>query len=218
MLVASALYRFFHTGDEETFALRGVSLAINRGETVAVMGPSGSGKSTLLNCLSGIDEPDAGAVTIDGVRLTRRPEAERAALRARYFGILMQSGNLFQHLTVAGNLRFAMELAGKMDSTRISGVLEAVGLLHRAAAWPQNLSGGETARAGLAVVMATEAPLMLADEPTAEVDAATEERLLAAFDARRAAGLATLVSTHSEALARRADRMIRLKDGAISHA
>src|SRR3954454_3232605 len=104
-LEAHELYRFFHIGDDETAALRGVSLTLCDGEIVAIMGPSGSGKSTLLSCLTGLDEPDGGWVEATGVRLTRRPQAERSRLRAEKFGIMLQSGNLFGHLTVQQNIR-----------------------------------------------------------------------------------------------------------------
>src|SRR3979490_2394975 len=103
VLEAFDLYRFFHAGDEETLALRGVSIHVEAGEIVAVMGPSGSGKSTLLSCLVGLDEPDGGHVELMGKRLTRKPEAERAALRASEIGILLQSRNLFGHLSVIDN-------------------------------------------------------------------------------------------------------------------
>ncbi len=215
MLHAASLYRFFHTGDTETIALRGVSLDLLPGEIVAVMGPSGSGKSTLLNCLTGLDDPDAGMVTLGGTPLSRRPDAERAALRARSFGILLQSGNLMPHLSVAANIRLQLDLAGQPDSGQPGALLESLGIAHRAHASPAQLSGGELARAGLAVALACDPPILIADEPTAEVDAATEGRLLAQFDARRTAGKATLIATHSEALAHRADRILRLTDGAF---
>lgn len=217
LLRAEGLYRFFHVGAEETVALKGVSMSVASGEVVAVTGPSGSGKSTLLNCLAGLDEPDAGSVQVAGVRMTRRPEAERAALRARAFGILMQSGNLFQHLTVAENLALQLRLAGVADHSRAKRLIEEVDLAHRADALPVQLSGGETARAGLAVALVADPFVLIADEPTAEVDAATEARLLDIFAARRKAGRATLIATHSEALAARADRIIRLIDGEITH-
>lgn len=215
ILEAHELYRFFHIGDDETAALRGVSLTVSRGETVAVMGPSGSGKSTLLNCLTGLDEPDAGAVLIDGVQMSRRAEYERARLRASNFGILLQAGNLFQHFTVAENIRFQMMLLGAVDEARLKALVEMAGIAHRADAYPANLSGGETARAGLAVALSNNPALLIADEPTAEVDAATERRLLDQFDLRRETGLATLIATHSQALANRADRIVHLKDGKL---
>ncbi|MCO5163859.1 MAG: ABC transporter ATP-binding protein [Mesorhizobium sp.] len=214
-LEAREIYRFFHIGDDETAALRGVSLSLFKGETVALMGPSGSGKSTLLSCLTGLDEPDGGAVTVSGVRLTRRPEGERARLRAENFGILLQSGNLFQHLNVVQNIRFQMMLAGRVDEARLMSLIASVGLAHRANGLPRQLSGGETARAGLAVALAADPPILIADEPTAEVDADTESRLIAHFDDRRRSGLTTLLATHSQALAARTDRVVRLKDGRI---
>ncbi|QND57618.1 ABC transporter ATP-binding protein [Mesorhizobium huakuii] len=215
-LDAHELYRFFHLGDDETAALRGVSFHVAAGEIVALAGPSGSGKSTLLACVTGLDEPDGGYVEVGGVRLTRRPEAQRTRVRAASFGILLQSGNLFGHLSVEQNLRLQMLLANKPDDRRMASLLESVGLSHRARAFPTQLSGGETARAGLAVALAADPPILIADEPTAEVDSETESRLIAHFEARRDAGLATLLATHSKALAQRADRIIRLKDGRIA--
>ena len=214
-LEAHELYRFFHIGDDETAALRGVSLHVSMGEIVALLGPSGSGKSTLLSCLTGLDEPDGGHVEVAGRRLTRRSETERTRIRAANFGILPQSGNLFGHLNVEQNLRLQMQLAGKPNESQIGALLESVDLLHRARAFPTQLSGGETARAGLAVALAADPPILVADEPTAEVDRDTELRLIAHFEARRQAGLATLLATHSQALAYNADRIIGLKDGRI---
>lgn len=214
-LDAHELYRFYHIGDDETAALRGVSFQLSAGEIVALTGPSGSGKSTLLACVTGLDEPDGGHVEVAGLRLTRRSEAERTRIRAANFGILLQSGNLFVHLSVEQNIRLQMLLAGKPDEKRIGALLESVGLSHRANAFPTELSGGETARAGLAVALAADPPILVADEPTAEVDRDTESGLIEQFEARREAGLATLLATHSKALAQRADRIIRLKDGRL---
>src|ERR1700741_5138722 len=112
-LEAFELYRFYHAGEDETFALRGVSLKLARGEVVAVTGPSGSGKSTLLACLAGLDEPDGGVVRIAGERLSRRPERVRARLRARSVGVLYQAANLVGHLSVADSLVLAERLAGR---------------------------------------------------------------------------------------------------------
>jgi putative ABC transport system ATP-binding protein len=217
ILEAHELYRFFHVGDDETAALRGVSLTLSPGEIVSVVGPSGSGKSTLLACLTGLDEPDGGHVLLDGARITRRPEAQRAAMRAAHFGILLQSGNLFQHLTVAENIRLAMRLARKSDEDHLQHLLQIVGLGHRAGGYPSELSGGETARAGLAVALAADPPVLIADEPTAEVDSKTEERLIGHFEARRGEGKATLIATHSAELAQRADRVVHLRDGKVDN-
>jgi putative ABC transport system ATP-binding protein len=217
-VVASELYRFYHIGDDETLALRGVSLTVHPGETVAVVGPSGSGKSTLLACIAGLDEPDGGHVDVAGRRVTRRSEPERAAIRARSIGIMLQSGNLIGHLSVADNVRLQLRLAGQRDGGRVDEVLELVQLRHRARARAAQLSGGEAARAGLAIALATKPPLLLADEPTGEVDAESERRILAAIDAQTAAGGAAILATHSEVVARHADRVIRLHDGRVADA
>jgi putative ABC transport system ATP-binding protein len=214
-LEAFDIYRFFHTRESETLALRGVSLRLNAGEMVALVGPSGSGKSTLLACLAGLDEPDGGHVELLGERLTRRSEAERARLRAATIGILMQSGNLFPSLCVADNVKLAMLLARKVDTERAQNLLSSAGIANRQRARPNQLSGGELARAGLAVALAAAPPIILADEPTGEVDAITERSILDVMSAHCRAGAAILVATHSRALAAEADRIVHLQDGRI---
>lgn len=215
VLEAHDLYRFYHTGEDETLALRGVSLQVERGAIVAVVGPSGSGKSTLLACLAGLDEPDGGFVTIVGLRLTRRPESERAAMRASHIGVLLQSRNLFPHLSVEDNVRLQMYFSRKADEQRLQEVLAAVGLSDRRHARASQLSGGEATRAALAAALGADPALLLADEPTGEVDVETESRLLELLQLRRAQGGATLIATHSEALAARADRVVELLDGRV---
>ncbi len=200
-LEAVDLYRFYHAGDDETLALRGVSLAVDAGEIVAVVGPSGSGKSTLLACLAGLDEPDGGHVLLLGERLTRRPEAERARRRAAHVGMLMQAGNLFEGLSVEDNLRLQMRLARRADPQRLRMLVERVGLTGRHGARPGQLSGGETARAGMAVALAAAPALLLADEPTGELDAAAEQQVIGLLEAHRQDGGAALVVTHSRRLA-----------------
>src|SRR5215471_10936928 len=128
VLRAFDLYRFFHTPESETLALRGVSLQLNEGELVALVGPSGSGKSTLLACLSGLDEPDGGYVELLGERLTRRTETERAGRRGASIGILMQARNLFHARSVTDNIKLAMFVAGKIDNDRAKKLLVDVGL------------------------------------------------------------------------------------------
>lgn len=212
---AFELYRFFHTRESETLALRGVSLRVDAGEMVALLGASGSGKSTLLSCLAGLDEPDGGHVEILGERLSRRPEAQRARRRAEAIGFLMQSGNLLPTLTLAGNIDLSMRLAGRRDAARRQRLLAQLGLSQHGDARPAQLSGGELARAGLAVALANAPRILMADEPTGEVDAVTEAQILAVFVEQRAAGGAVLIATHSEALAARADRRLRMRDGKI---
>jgi putative ABC transport system ATP-binding protein len=220
MAVAHALeafdvYRFYHAEEDETLALRGVSMHVDLGEMLALVGPSGSGKSTLLACLAGLDEPDGGYVALHGQRLTRRPEAERAARRAANMGILLQAANLLEHLSVEDNVALPLRITGTSDGHRVQGLLQRVGLSHRRRAFPSQLSGGEAARAGLAVAMACAPGLLLADEPTGEVDADTESELLALLDEHRADGGAVVVATHSDALAARADRVVQLVDGRV---
>jgi putative ABC transport system ATP-binding protein len=213
VLEARNLYRFFHAGDDEALALQGVSLAVDRGEVVAVTGPSGSGKSTLLACLAGLDEPDGGTVTVDGERLSRRPEEERAAVRARRIGMLFQAGNLVGHLTVAANLGLAQGLGGR--SARQSQLLQRCGIAGRAHALPAQLSGGELARAGLAVALANDPAILLADEPTGELDEATAARVLGLLRERAEDGMAVVVVTHDAAVAAQAGREVRLRDGRV---
>src|SRR5689334_17803075 len=203
VLEARNLYRFFHAEEDETLALRGVSLQVNAGELVAVVGPSGSGKSTLLACLAGTDEPDGGEVRILGERLTRRPEPQRAAIRGRTLGVLMQSDNLIEHLTVEANVRLPLCLARARDQRRAVALLEALGLRHRLKVYPDQLSGGEAARAGLAVALAADSKILLADEPTGEVDALTEGCILELMEKYCRAGGTVVVATHSVALARK---------------
>ncbi|MBO0653712.1 ATP-binding cassette domain-containing protein [Streptomyces triculaminicus] len=215
VLSAYSMYRFFRAGEEETFALQGVGLEVERGETVAVTGPSGSGKTTLLNCLAGLDEPDGGTVHVAGERISHRTERERSAVRARHIGVLFQSGNLLDHLTVRDNIALVQRLAPGSARTRVppQELLERVGIAQRAGSLPGRLSGGEAARAGLAVALANAPDLLLADEPTGEVDGETERRLLALLGERAAAGAAVVVVTHSRAVAGAADRVLRLRDG-----
>jgi putative ABC transport system ATP-binding protein len=210
------LYRFFHAGDDETLALRGVSLRLYPGEVVAVTGPSGSGKSTLLSCLAGLDEPNGGTVRIGGELISRRPEAERASIRARKVGMLFQSGNLLDHLTVEQNMRFVQRLVGTADGERIAALLDDVDLRDRATSTPPTLSGGEAARAGLAVALANQPIVVLADEPTGELDDASADRIMQLLHRYARGGAAVLLVTHNPRISAFADREISLLDGRIA--
>jgi putative ABC transport system ATP-binding protein len=216
-LEAHNLYRFYHAGEDETLALRGVSLAVDAGELVAVTGPSGSGKSTLLACLAGLDEPDGGMVRVDGEQLSRRSEEARAAIRARRIGVLFQNGNLLDHLTVAENVRVARRLAkGTPAHQSVTELLEELGIGDRSRARPSELSGGELARAGLAVAIANNPNVILADEPTGELDHVTASRILSLLQSRTEKGAAVVVVTHGDAIAAEADRVIALRDGQVT--
>jgi putative ABC transport system ATP-binding protein len=215
ILEATELYRFYHAGDTEVVALRGVSVTLDSGELMALLGPSGSGKSTLLHLLSGLDEPDGGKVAVAGHRLSRRAENERAGIRARHIGVFMQSGNLIDHLTVGDSIRLQRSLAGKGNGAAAMKLAGQLGLSAHWNALPAQLSGGEAARAGLAVALAAEPEILLCDEPTAEVDAETERRIIDDLAERRQAGVAILVATHSPTLAQAADHVLRLRDGRL---
>lgn len=212
---AHSLYRFFRAGEEETLALQGVSLRIECGEFVALVGPSGSGKSTLLSCLAGTDEPDGGTVRIRDKRLSHQSESVRARMRGRNIGLLFQSSNLLAHLTVRQNVALAQRLARAAEPTPVAAVLDSLGIASRAHAYPSQLSGGELARAGLAVALANDPVVLLADEPTGELDHATESAVLNLLRVRAAAGVAVLVASHSPAVAAVADRVVRIADGRV---
>jgi putative ABC transport system ATP-binding protein len=189
--------------------------AVEAAEFVALVGPSGSGKSTLLSCLAGLDVPDGGQVLLNNERVARLPEADRARRRRAYIGLLMQSRNLLPGLTTEENVQLPMILAGRPYRDRAASLLDQVGMAPRRCALPSELSGGEAARVGLAVALALAPSVILADEPTAEVDAATEQDLIRLLGDHCAAGGTAFVATHSEALARTASRVIRLQDGRI---
>ena len=215
-LEADSLYRFYHAGDDETLALRGVSLTASAGEVVAVTGPSGSGKSTLLACLAGLDDPDGGTVRVGGRRLSRRPEEERAALRARHIGVLYQQHNLVGHLTVEQNVALAQRLAGAdRGPTWRSALLDRLGIAARASHRPAQLSGGETARAGLAIALANEPAVLICDEPTGELDEDTAGQILELLQQQAGDGTAVIVATHAETVEAAADRVHRLVDGRV---
>jgi putative ABC transport system ATP-binding protein len=216
-LEARELYRFFHNGDEEVNALRGVDFSVGPEEMVALVGPSGSGKSTLLMCLAGLDEPDGGSVVVCSETITRRPELEKTRLRSKYIGVMLQKENLFAHLTVSENVRVAQAANGAVDNAMANKLLNQIGLDRRQNALPAQLSGGEKARAGLAVALSRAPKILLLDEPTGEVDAETENLILAVLDTHRRAGGSIVVATHNAAVGRTATRILTMKDGRIAH-
>jgi len=213
------LSKSYPEGDREHVVLDGVDAAVSRGERVAILGPSGSGKSTLLNLVSGIDLPDRGRVLVGGVDLTSLSEHERTLFRRRHLGFIFQFFNLLPTLTVMENLLLPVELKGPVgagERRRARDLLEAVGLGDRAGTFPDRLSGGEQQRVAVARALVHEPTLVLADEPTGNLDEDTGvlvadllERLM------RDRGHTLVVVTHSRPLARRMDRVLRLDHGKL---
>ena len=214
-LEARGLHRFYRRGGNEVGALLDVSLTCEAGETVAVTGPSGSGKSTLLGLLAGLDNPDGGAVHVAGERLSHQSPTVAARLRARHIGVLTQSSGLLGHLSVLENVRFAASLrAGSGPSPE--ELVEGLGLQAVSRAVPRTLSGGETARAGLAVALAGSPSVLLADEPTAEVSSDEEHTILDLLRQWRPREGATVIVTHAAPVAAHADRIVHLVDGRVA--
>jgi putative ABC transport system ATP-binding protein len=215
VIEARALHRFYRTGAQETLALRGVSLSVDRGELVAVLGPSGSGKSTLVACLAGLDEPDGGTVEIAGRAMSHQSEQVRTRIRAAAIGMVFQSANLIEHLTVVQNVALVQSLAAAWRRADRVALLDSLGLAHRADAYPSRLSGGEASRAALAVALANQPAVLLADEPTGELDSSAEAEVLTLLRDAAGRGSAVLVASHSPAVAEAADRCITLVDGQV---
>ena len=197
--------------------LSGVSLAIARGETVAVMGASGAGKSTLLALLAGLDEPTAGEVRLAGKDLTRLDEDGRAAVRAGHVGFVFQSFHLVPSLTALENVMLPLELAARSDARAAAlEVLARVGLAERVGHYPRQLSGGEQQRVAIARAFVTRPDVLFADEPTGNLDAATGERIMELlFGLNAETGTTLVLVTHDRALAARCGRVIRLDAGCI---
>lgn len=217
-LAARGLHRFYRRGGTEVAALLDVGFECAPGECLAVVGPSGSGKSTLLALLAGLDDPDGGQVLVGGEQLSHRTPAESARMRARHVGVLTQASGLLGHLTVLQNVRLAADLraaAGGGGGLVPEQLLDRLGLAAVRGARPATLSGGETARAGLAVALAGAPDVLLADEPTAEVSTAEEHDVLALLQELRPTNGATVLVTHSAAVAAQADRVLHLRDGRL---
>lgn len=207
----------YRTAGLATTVLRDASLELTRGETTSLVGASGSGKSTLLSLIAGLLTPDAGQVFFDGRDTSTTDEVELATMRARRIGVVLQSGNLIPFLTAAENIELAVGLGGGSGAaSRAQRLLEDLGLQDRANHLPRRLSGGEAQRVSLAMALANQPELLLADEVTGELDAATATQVLdMIFTANRADGLTVLFVTHSAELAARAQRRLTLVGGQV---
>ena len=214
----SGIERIFHLGDSTVRALAGIDLRIASGEYVAVMGPSGSGKSTLLNVLGLLDRPDAGHYRLEGRDVTTLSADEQARVRSHRIGFVFQSFHLVPRLTAAENIALPMTLAGvapKEREARVRQVLESFGLADRATHRPDQLSGGQRQRVAIARATIMQPALVLADEPTGNLDRATGEEVIKLLEQLNAAGMTLLMVTHDPLLGERAHRRLLMQDGAI---
>ena len=218
MIQVRALTKSIDTGTHRVDILKGIDLEIPRGQFAAIMGPSGSGKSTLLGLLAGLDTPTSGQVILDGEDITNLGEDDMALLRGRKIGFVFQSYHLISTLTAEENVLLPMELAGAEAGgrERARELLERVGLGGRSDHYPVQLSGGEQQRVALARAFALRPPILLADEPTGNLDTATGSAVLELLLAlNREQGTTMVLVTHEQSLAESADRRIVLRDGLV---
>ena len=219
LLEVTALRKTYSADGEPVEVLRGVDLALRRGEFVAVMGPSGSGKSTLLHLLGGLDRPTGGEVHLDGRRVDTLNETEWAILRRRSIGFVFQFFNLIGNLSVAENVELPALLAGlpaREARTRREALLKELGIADKATLAPARLSGGQQQRTALARALINRPALLLADEPTGTLDSQATRDVLALLRRRHAEGQTILLVTHDARVASAADRVITMRDGRIA--
>lgn len=217
ILQANALTKEVSTGDVQLTILHNIDFEVNAGEAVAIVGASGSGKSTLLGLLAGLDIPTLGKVHLDGIDIFALDEDERAALRGKMLGFVFQSFQLLPALTAIENVMLPLELAGvkKADELALK-LLERVGLGNRLKHYPKQLSGGEQQRVAIARAFSTDPKLLLADEPTGNLDAATGTQIIELmFELNREHGTTLVLVTHDEAISNRCSRQIRLAGGQL---
>ena len=218
VIEVAGLNKAVESGDGRLVILQDISFAVMSGESVAIVGASGSGKSTLLGLLAGLDQPSGGQVKIDGETLSGLDEDARALLRARLLGFVFQSFQLLPSLTALENVMLPLELAGWQDAAKVAADwLGRVGLAHRLKHYPRHLSGGEQQRVALARAFAPAPRLVLADEPTGNLDAATGQQIVdMMFELNAREGTTLLLVTHDESIARRCGRILRLHGGQLA--
>lgn len=218
MIELHGIERRFQVGDEIVHGLRGVDLTLADGEYLSIMGPSGSGKSTLLNILGLLDRPDAGTYRLADVETTEQDEDSRAKLRQAHMGFVFQAFHLIPRLTAAQNIELPMTLAGiapKQRHARVNEVLQSMGLTDRARHRPNQLSGGQRQRVAIGRAMVMQPQLLLADEPTGNLDQHSGSEVIRVLERLNAQGITLLVVTHDPAIGSRAKRRIHMVDGAI---
>jgi putative ABC transport system ATP-binding protein len=220
MINVENLTRIYHTGSSQQIVFDSLTFNVDNGETVALLGASGSGKTTLLNLVSGIDTPDRGHVRLDGVDVHALAEPERTLMRRRQIGFVFQFFNLIPTLKVGENVALPLELLGSDDSStqqRAEALLESVGLGGLAMRYPETLSGGEQQRAAIARALAHQPAVLLADEPTGNLDEDTGGLIIELLtNLARQQGTTLLLVTHSMHVARAADRVLRLGHGQLT--
>jgi ABC-type lipoprotein export system ATPase subunit len=208
--------RAYARGGERVRALVDATFRVREAECVALVGPSGCGKSTLLNLVAGVDVADSGRVLVCGRDLSRASERELVKLRREAIGVVFQAFHLMPNLSVEENVALPLALAGRADRERVRALLSRVGLSERARHFPSELSGGEQQRTAIARALVHRPRVLVADEPTGNLDSANGEDILALLDElRREEGAAVLLATHDRAVAARADRVIAMRDGRI---
>jgi putative ABC transport system ATP-binding protein len=220
LIALSGIERVFHLGDSEVHALRQLDLAIAAGEYVAVMGPSGSGKSTLLNLLGLLDRPNAGTYRLEGRDVTTLSPVEQARVRSERIGFVFQSFHLVPRLTAAENVALPMVLAGIPPAERqrrVERALHDYGLANRAGHRPDQLSGGQRQRVAIARATIMQPAMLLADEPTGNLDRATGEEVMRLLEELNGRGVTLIVVTHDVGLGERARRQLRMEDGWLRH-
>jgi putative ABC transport system ATP-binding protein len=206
--------RTYRRGDEVVRALVALTLDLRPGEMVALVGPSGCGKSTALNLVAAVDRPDAGSVRVCGVDIGSAPEAQLVALRRRSIGMVFQAFHLVPHLTVVENIALPLALDRRRDDARVDELLRRVGLEHRRRHYPSELSGGEQQRTAVARALVHRPQVVVADEPTGNLDSKTGAAAIELLaELRNEEGAALLLATHDGAVASLADRVVELADG-----
>lgn len=216
LLELKDITKSFSGVDGDVEVLRGVSLGLDAGQTLALTGESGSGKSTILHISAGLEVPDGGSLHLEDVEINGLGEAERANLRRSEIGIVFQQFNLIPSLTVEANIGFQASLAGRRDKTFESELVEELGLSDQLKQYPESLSGGQQQRVAIARALAVRPKLLLADEPTGNLDESTASAVLTAMlDLVGRTGAALMVVTHSAALAEKMDRRVRLQGGVL---
>ncbi len=218
LIALSGIERVFHLGDSEVHALHRLDLEISAGEYVAVMGPSGSGKSTLLNLLGLLDRPNAGTYKLEGRDVTTLSAEEQARVRSERIGFVFQSFHLVPRLTAAENIALPMTLAGiapEQRAVRVAQALKDYGLENRANHRPDELSGGQRQRVAIARATIMQPAVILADEPTGNLDRATGDEVVRLLESLNAQGVTLIVVTHDATLGARAKRQLRMEDGAL---